>query len=59
MQFCIFDDDNVQLRDVTVGMNIHWANEEASLEYAAKMQKREKELDVLINYLSDKGKIVE
>jgi hypothetical protein len=59
MQFCIFDDNSVQLRDATIGMNIHWVNEEASLEYAAKMQKREKELDVLVNYLNEKGKIFE
>ena len=59
VKFCIFDDNNVQLRDITVGMQIHWVNEESSLEYAAKMQKRVKELEVLINYLSGKGKIVE
>ena len=59
VQFCIFDNDNVQLRDVTVGMDIHWVNKEASLEYSAKMKKRGKELETLKNYLSDMKKIIE
>jgi hypothetical protein len=59
MKLCISDDGIMQLRDVTIGMNIHWINEEAALEYAAKMQERRKELDVLINYLRDAGKIVD
>ena len=60
MKFCIFDDGCVQLRDCTIGMLcILWVNEEASLEYAEKMQKREKELDVLVNYFNKTGKIIE
>ena len=56
--FCIFD-DNIQLIDVSHIMHIHWIDEKAGLEFAAKMEKRKKELDVLINYLSDAGKIVD
>ena len=57
--FLISTNGRFQIIDPSEFMHIHWVDEKSALEFAAKMQKRKKELEVLIDYLSDAGKTVD
>ena len=59
LKFLILDDGIMLLIDTTMFFEcILWVDESYAKAHAEKMQKRGKELDVLIKYLSNTGKVV-